>query len=146
MSFHFLACLYCFTKYIYIIYGLALPAFALYMHETVHRQVLPLTLLVQPYISWDSSILIWVAIGHSFSLICSIPIIRIYHIFVIHYMSDGHSGFISKSFFFLGGPCHHHEARRILVPRPGVEPMPYAMEAWSLNHWTAREVPYLQEL
>ena len=29
----------------------------------------------------------------------------------------------------------------ILVPRPGIEPVPSAMEAWSLNHWTAREVP-----
>ena len=23
----------------------------------------------------------------------------------------------------------------------GIEPVPPAMEAWSLNHWTAREVP-----
>ena len=30
----------------------------------------------------------------------------------------------------------------ILVPRPGIEPGPPAVEAWSLNHWTAREVPY----
>ena len=30
---------------------------------------------------------------------------------------------------------------RILVPRTGIEPMPLAVEAWSLNHWTAREVP-----
>ena len=29
----------------------------------------------------------------------------------------------------------------ILVPRPGIELMPSAMEAWSLNHWTTREVP-----
>ena len=29
----------------------------------------------------------------------------------------------------------------ILVPRPGVEPLPPAVEAQSLNHWTAREVP-----
>ena len=35
-----------------------------------------------------------------------------------------------------------HVAYRILVPRPGVEPMPPALEARSLNHWTAREVPY----
>ena len=30
----------------------------------------------------------------------------------------------------------------ILVPQPGTEPMPPAVEAWSLNHWTAREVPH----
>ena len=29
----------------------------------------------------------------------------------------------------------------ILVPQPGVEPMPPKVEAWSLSHWTAREVP-----
>ena len=29
----------------------------------------------------------------------------------------------------------------ILVPRPGIEPTPTSLEAWSLNHWTTREVP-----
>ena len=29
----------------------------------------------------------------------------------------------------------------ILVPQLGIEPMPPALEAWSLNHWTAMEVP-----
>ena len=29
----------------------------------------------------------------------------------------------------------------ILVPQPGIQPVPPAVEAWSLNHWTAREVP-----
>ena len=29
----------------------------------------------------------------------------------------------------------------ILVPRPGIKPMPPALGARSLNHWTAREVP-----
>ena len=29
----------------------------------------------------------------------------------------------------------------ILVPRPGIKPMPPALEAQHLNHWTAREVP-----
>ncbi|XP_057389546.1 zinc finger protein 320-like isoform X2 [Balaenoptera acutorostrata] len=31
----------------------------------------------------------------------------------------------------------------ILVPRPGIEAAPPAVEAWSLNHWTTREVPSL---
>ena len=31
----------------------------------------------------------------------------------------------------------------ILVPHPGIEPAPPAVEAWSLNHQTAREVPGL---
>ena len=29
----------------------------------------------------------------------------------------------------------------ILVPQPGIEPALPAVEAWSLNHWTTREVP-----
>ena len=31
-------------------------------------------------------------------------------------------------------------AHGILVPQPGIEPMPPALEVWSLNHWTTREV------
>ena len=34
-----------------------------------------------------------------------------------------------------------HVGCGILVPHPGIEPVPPALEAWSLNHWTAREVP-----
>ena len=34
----------------------------------------------------------------------------------------------------------HRTARGILVPRPGIEPEPPALEARSLNHWTSREV------
>ena len=34
-------------------------------------------------------------------------------------------------------------ARGILIPRPGIEPSPPALEAWSLNHRTAREIPQL---
>ena len=40
-------------------------------------------------------------------------------------------------FFFLPG----FMAYGILVPWPGIEPMCPALEAWSLNHWTTREVP-----
>ena len=29
-----------------------------------------------------------------------------------------------------------------LVPQPGIKAMPPAVEAWSLNHWTSREVLY----
>ncbi|CAM9420314.1 unnamed protein product [Rangifer tarandus platyrhynchus] len=31
-------------------------------------------------------------------------------------------------------------ARGILTLQPGIKPMPPAVEAWSLNHWTTREV------
>ena len=46
---------------------------------------------------------------------------------------------LALSFFlFLAEP---YAACGILVPQPGIEPMPPAMEGWILNHWTAREVP-----
>ena len=46
------------------------------------------------------------------------------------------SGGLLGYFFW---PCH--AACGILVPRPGIEPAPPSLEAQSLNHWTAREVP-----
>ena len=46
-------------------------------------------------------------------------------------------GFGFLVFFF----WPHHAACRILVPQPGIEPTPLAVEVRSLNHWTAREVP-----
>ena len=44
---------------------------------------------------------------------------------------------LSFFFFFFWLCC---VACRILAPRPGLEPTPPALEARSLNHWTAREV------
>ena len=41
-------------------------------------------------------------------------------------------------FFFFG-----RTACGILVPRPGIEPAPPAVEAQSLNRWTTREFPAL---
>ena len=32
-------------------------------------------------------------------------------------------------------------ACRVLVPQPGIEPTPLAVEVKNLNHWTSREVP-----
>ena len=40
---------------------------------------------------------------------------------------------------FIYWPCH--VACGILVPQPGVEPAPPAVEVQSLNHWTTKEVP-----
>ena len=50
-------------------------------------------------------------------------------------------------FFFLGGggrfwPCC--VARGVLVPLPGIRPVPSALEAQSLNHLTSREAPPTQ--
>ena len=48
---------------------------------------------------------------------------------------------LSSFLFFNFWP--HHVACGLLVLPPGIEPMPSAGIAWSLNHWTAREVPDL---
>ena len=37
--------------------------------------------------------------------------------------------------------CESLLASGILVPRPGIKPVPSAMEAQSPSHWTTREVP-----
>ena len=39
--------------------------------------------------------------------------------------------------------CLHGAACRVLVPRLGIEPMPPAVEALSLNRWITREAPPL---
>ena len=44
----------------------------------------------------------------------------------------------SVCFWFIWPPP---AAWGISVPWPGIEPMTPALEAWSLNHWTPREVP-----
>ena len=44
-------------------------------------------------------------------------------------------------FFWGGGFWPRCAACGILVPQPGIEPTPPALEVWSLNHWTAREAP-----
>ena len=47
--------------------------------------------------------------------------------------------FIFYFYLLFFGP--HCELCRILDPRSGIEPVPPAVEVWSSNHWTAREVP-----
>ena len=46
--------------------------------------------------------------------------------------------FFSSFLFF----WPYRAARRILVPRPGMEPMLPAVYVQILNHWTVREVPW----
>ena len=45
------------------------------------------------------------------------------------------------TFFFLFFGCAVCAACGILVPQPGIKPVPCAVKAWSPNHWTAREFP-----
>ena len=46
--------------------------------------------------------------------------------------------FLILPFFFLAAS---RTACGILVPQPGIEPLPPAVESWVLNHWTTMEVP-----
>ena len=43
-------------------------------------------------------------------------------------------------FYLVFWPCR--AACGILVPQPGIEPVPAVLVAQSLNHWTAREVQW----
>ena len=52
------------------------------------------------------------------------------------------SHFTNSSFFVTGVFQPHHQACGILVPWPGMEPAPPALELQSLNHWPTREVPF----
>ena len=45
--------------------------------------------------------------------------------------------FFKKLLFFF---WPHHVACGILVPQPGIKPVPPALGVQSLNHWTSREV------
>ena len=49
--------------------------------------------------------------------------------------------FLNFIFKIFSWPCHM--ACRILVPQPGSESAPLALEAWSVSHWTIRKVPPL---
>ena len=57
---------------------------------------------------------------------------------VIYLFTDLSKWWSDRLIFFFW-PCH--ATCGILVPWPGMEPVPTVLETWSLNHWTAREVP-----
>ena len=46
-----------------------------------------------------------------------------------------------QNFFIIYFVCSHHATCRIFVPWSGIKPVPRALKAWSLNHWTCRKVP-----
>ena len=52
--------------------------------------------------------------------------------------------FFLFSFFFFFLP--HHAACKILVPQPGIEPVPPEIVVRSFNHWMASEVPRINIL
>ena len=58
---------------------------------------------------------------------------------VTHHLKGTH--FIFYFYFILFYFWPHCAACGILVSRPGIKPASPEVEVWSLNHWTAREVP-----
>ena len=60
--------------------------------------------------------------------------VTVFSLFILYSLEENNN----PHFFFFFWPCY---ACGILVPWPGIEPSPPAAEAWSLNHWTVREVP-----
>ena len=66
-------------------------------------------------------------------------------VYLLHWQADSlplsHQGrphFYFLTFFF----WLHHTVFGILVPQPGIEPRPLAVEAWNPNHWATRELPH----
>ena len=46
-------------------------------------------------------------------------------------------------FYGISFPWLRPAACEILVPQPGIKPVPPAVEAWSLKHWNAMEFPFI---
>ena len=86
------------------------------------------------------------------SWIFNLPITKIvmklsFFFFTFAYLAFAHSKNFNSFEQLVLGCCFfpfqsHWAACKILVPQPGIEPLPPAVEAQSLNHWTAREVPF----
>ena len=53
-----------------------------------------------------------------------------------------HQAFAPTPFFFFSVFWPDQVACRILVPLPGTELLPPLVEAWCLNHWTTRKIPW----
>ena len=79
-------------------------------------------------------------------MLCDLPLTLLYHLSFpegakFHSISGllhWRSPLLPSSFFLFWLHC---ETCVILVPWLGIKPRLLAIEAWSLNHWTAREVP-----
>ena len=55
------------------------------------------------------------------------------------HLSNFYWSFLSRHLFLFFWP--HPEACRILVPWPGIDPMPLTLEVWGPNHWVSRKFP-----
>ena len=91
------------------------------------------SLLIDPFIDFD---ICFTAVVHN--QICNISEVCMYFLFSILSVWNTFSFFFLSFFFFF---WLHRAACGILDPQPRIEPVPPAVEEWSLNHWTTREVP-----
>ena len=74
--------------------------------------------------------------GSNFTTSSPALILRFYHYYG---HPSCHIVLCNLRFYFF---CHTaRQAYEISVPQPGIKPIPPALEAGNLNHWTAREVP-----
>ena len=72
----------------------------------------------------------------SIASFCMTPKFRMILIFfLLTFTFWGGMGGFFPDFIYLSVAC------RLLVPWPGIEPVPLAVVSWSLNHWTVREAP-----
>ena len=109
-------------------FELEFERFLLFLYSTFCLDTLIGLCLSSSTISWYK---IWKVFFFFFNfLLTDIFFFQIYSdMYIVHHIP-------AYYFFFFW-----HAACGILVPQPGIEPVPAAMEGWSLNHWTTREVP-----
>ena len=67
----------------------------------------------------------------------------IFTVLITELLSVSVHSFVARFFFFFLLVC---EAYIPIVPWPEIKPVPPAVEAQSLNHWTTREVPVTRNL
>ena len=90
--------------------------------------------------------------SHVNSCACFLPDFqtsRYNHIQIDIYVHQFGNKLVCKIFYFLNFPYSLFIFNFLaiwhglwdLVPWPGIKPMPPALDVWSLNHWTAREIP-----
>ena len=105
--------------------------------NTTEQLTLSLFLMVILYLSFEITVKLFMQQLHHFTFPPAIYEVSIsphphQHLYTCNF-------FLFLPFFFFSG----HSMRHGDLPQPGIKPMPPAVEAWSLNHWTTREVPTL---
>ena len=71
------------------------------------------------------------------SVCCFFFLIFLFTRLIFIHVTSFLSLFLKLIFKLLAMPCG------MFIPQPGIEPIPPAVEAWNVNHWTTRKVPHL---